>query len=129
MHLETIYEWLASNFISTYDFGVAITFEQECCSHFNDPKLIMASLEYVGQIEEKLELNYGRFQTVVFLCNWVVANYEVRCDEYGFTLVNLERLISLSIQSFAFPMYVKQMFFAEDVRSPRNWKAYVIISS
>jgi hypothetical protein len=59
----------------------------------------------------------------------VVANYEVRCDEYGFALVNFERLIPLSTQSFAFPMHVEQVFFAEDVRSPRNWKAYVIISS
>jgi hypothetical protein len=40
--------------LSTYDFGVAITFEQECRSHFNDPNPIMASLEYVGRIEEKL---------------------------------------------------------------------------
>jgi hypothetical protein len=46
-------------------------------------------LEYVGWIEEILELDFGGFQTVVLLCNWVVANYEgsnatVKCNEYGF---------------------------------------------
>jgi hypothetical protein len=60
----------------------------------------MASFEYVGWIMEILKLNYGRFQTIILLCNWVVANYEgsyaiARQDEYGFILVNFERLIML----------------------------------
>jgi hypothetical protein len=76
----------------------------------------MATLEYVRWIEEILELDYGRFQTVVLLCNWVVANYKrsnatVRQDEYGFTLFNFECLIPFSTQSFAFPMHVEQVFF------------------
>jgi hypothetical protein len=87
----------------------------------------MASFEYVGWIEEILKLDYGRFQTITLLCNWVVANYEgsyatVRRDEYGFTLVNFERLIPLSAQLFAFPMHVEQVFFAKYVRSGKNWK-------
>jgi hypothetical protein len=61
----------------------------------------MASLEYVGWIEEILELDYGMFQTIVFICNWVVENYGssnaiVKCDEYAFILVNFEHLIPLS---------------------------------
>jgi hypothetical protein len=45
-----------------------------------------------------LELDYDMFQTIVFLCNWVVANYGgsnaiVNPDEYGLTLVNFECLI------------------------------------
>jgi hypothetical protein len=76
----------------------------------------MASLEYVGWIEEIFKLDYGRFQTVIFFCNWVVVNYEgsstiVRRDEYGFTLVNFECLILLFVQSFMFPMHVEQVFF------------------
>jgi hypothetical protein len=38
----------------------------------------MASLEYVEWIEEILQLDYGKFQAVFILCNWVVANYDVQ---------------------------------------------------
>jgi hypothetical protein len=76
----------------------------------------MASLEYVGWIEEILEVNFGRFQTVLLLCNWVVANYggsnaTMKQDQYGFTSMNFECLIPLSAQSFAFSMHIQQMFF------------------
>jgi hypothetical protein len=58
----------------------------------------MASLEYVGWIKKILELDYGKFQIVVFLCNWVVANYDgtnatMKHDDYGFTLMSFEHLI------------------------------------
>jgi len=54
----------------------------------------------------------SKFQNVVLLCNWVVANYEgtnatMKRDDYGFTLVNFEHPIPLSTQSFAFPMHVE----------------------
>jgi hypothetical protein len=41
------------------NYRVATTFEQECQSHSNDRNPIMASFEYVGWIEEILELDYG----------------------------------------------------------------------
>ncbi len=45
----------------------------------------------------------------------MVANYSkfvamVKRDEYGFTLVNFERLLPLSTELFAFPMHVNQVF-------------------
>jgi hypothetical protein len=69
-------------------------------------------LEYVGWIEEILELDFGGFQTVILFYNWVVANYEgsnamVKHYEYGFILVNFEHLIPLLAQSFAFPMHIQ----------------------
>jgi hypothetical protein len=112
--------------LSTFDSRVIATFEQECRSHSNDRNPFMASLEYVGWIEEILELDYGRFQTIVLLCNWVVANYEgssaiVKCDEYGFTMINFEHLVPLFAQSFAFPMHVEQIFFVDGGRVSQNW--------
>jgi hypothetical protein len=87
----------------------------------------MSLLEYVGWIEKMLELDYGMFQTIVFICNEVVANCGglnaiVKCDEYEFTLMNFEHPIPLSTQSFAFPMHVQQMSFANDTRGLRGWK-------
>jgi hypothetical protein len=102
---------------------VIATFEQECYFHSNDRNLVLASLEYVRRIEEILELDYGRFQTIVLLYNWVVANYSryviiVKRDEYGFTLMSIERLIPLSIELY-------QVFFAEDIRSIGSWKVII----
>ncbi len=101
--------------LSTSDLGVITTFEQECRSHYSDQNPIMASLEYVGWIKEILELDYGKFQIVLLLCNWVVLNYEgtnatMKHDDYGFTLVSFEHLIPFSTQFFAFPMHVEQVF-------------------
>jgi hypothetical protein len=61
--------------LTTFDSGVATTFEWECRLGPNDRRPIIAKLEYVGWVEEILELNYGVLKIVVLLCNWVKANY------------------------------------------------------
>ncbi len=61
--------------LTTLDSGVAATFQHECISRPNDQRSIIAKLEYVGWVEEILELNYGVLKIVVLLCNWVKANY------------------------------------------------------
>ncbi len=45
--------------ITINDYGVVATFEQECVLGSNDQRPILAELEYVGWVEEILELNYG----------------------------------------------------------------------
>jgi hypothetical protein len=49
----------AKEHLTTSDCGVMATFEQKCISGPNDQKLVLAKLEYVGRVEEILELNYG----------------------------------------------------------------------
>ncbi len=93
--------------------------------HSNDQNPIVVLIVYVGWIEKTLELDYWRFQIVVLLCSWMVANYKgfvtnVKCDEYGFTLMNFEHLIPLLAQSFTFPMHIEQVFFSKDVGSRGN---------
>ncbi len=75
---------------TTRDSRVVATFEQECQSHSTNRNLVMASFEYVGWIEKLLKVDFRRFQIVLFLCNWVVANYGgsnaiVKWDQYGYT--------------------------------------------
>lgn len=55
--------------LTTLDSGVAATFEHKCISGPNDQRPIIAKLEYVGWVEEILELNYGVLKIVVLLCN------------------------------------------------------------
>ena len=114
--------------LTTIDCGVVATFEQECRSGPQDQNTIMAQVEYVGWVEEILELDYGRFQVIVFLCNWVKAISQgpgttMKRDEYGFTLVNFNRLIPISAQSFVFPIQVEQVFFSDtNCEQPGCWK-------
>ena len=44
--------------LTTIDCGVAATFEQECRSGPQDRNTIMAQVEYLGWVEEILELDY-----------------------------------------------------------------------
>jgi hypothetical protein len=106
--------------LTTMDSGVAATFRQLCRSGLKDTNPKAAELEYVGWVEEILSVDYGFFEVVVLYCNWVVANIKgdgatMKRDDYGFTIVNFDRLIPFSAQSFAFPLHIEQVFFAPDV--------------
>jgi hypothetical protein len=112
--------------LTTADSGVAATFHQLCRAGIRDRNLRAAELEYVGWVEEILSVDYGHFEVVVLYCNWVVANMigdgaTMKRDDYGFTIVNFERLIPHSAQSFAFPLHIQQVFFAPDL-TKRGWE-------
>jgi hypothetical protein len=51
------------------DFGVAITFTIMCKSSGQDNSPIKVDLEYVGWVEEILELDYGTTCVIVLFCN------------------------------------------------------------
>jgi hypothetical protein len=111
--------------LTTNDNGIAVTFEQECVLGAKDQRPIIAKLEYVSWVEEILELNYGVFNTIVFFCNWVKTTYTrtsttIKIDEYDFTLEDFNSLISISDQSFAFPIHV--FFFFSTIPKERGWK-------
>ena len=102
--------------LSTIDCGVVATFNQECHSGPRDRNTMRALVEYVGWVVEILELDYGRFTTVVFLCNWVKAittgnGATMKRDEYRFTLINFNRLIPISAQiCFSNPSFASLLF-------------------
>jgi hypothetical protein len=54
--------------LKTCDSGVATTFNRPCISGVRDRNPIVASIEYVGNLEEILELNYGGLQVTVLAC-------------------------------------------------------------
>jgi hypothetical protein len=101
----------AEKHLTTCDNGVATTFDQICILRQNDTRFIITNLEYVGWVEGILELNYRVLKIVVLLCNWVKPNYDgnsatIKCDEYGFTLMNFSFLIPILDASFAFPLHI-----------------------
>jgi hypothetical protein len=80
---------------------VTATFSLNCQSSIHAKNLKAANLEYVEWVEEILAVDYGRYELVVLYCNWVMANMvghnvTMKRDDYGFSLVNFDRIISLS---------------------------------
>jgi hypothetical protein len=110
----------------TCDSGVAAFFRRPCRSGRRDGNSVAANLEYIGQILEIVELNYGRHCTVLLVCDWVKANYRwrnatVKKDEWGFTVANFNAMVEYGYESFAFPVHYDQVFFSDEEDQP-GWK-------
>jgi hypothetical protein len=112
--------------LSTCDSGVAATFSQSCRISTRDRNMRMANLEYIGWVDEILGVDYGAFELILLYCTWIhatttEARATMKRDEYGFTLLKVDRVIPYSVDSFAIPLHVQQVFFPEEVGNP-GWK-------
>ena len=101
----------AEQSLQTADSGVAATFRQMCRNGIRDGRQVQADVEYVGHIEEILELDYRRYCVVVLVCDFVKANYvgenaTIVKDKWRFTLANYDRRPGVICRdSFAFPKH------------------------
>jgi len=113
--------------LKTMDSGIAATFRQTCRNGMRDVNQVEADVEYVGHIEEILELNYRRHCVVVLVCDFVKANYRgenatIKKDKWGFTLANYNRRPGIVCRdSFVFPKHCEQVFYCNARESP-GWK-------
>jgi hypothetical protein len=113
--------------LKTCDSGVAATFRQVCRNGIRDANQTNADVEYVGHIEEILELNYRRHCLVVLVCDFVKANYvgenaTIKKDKWGFTLANYDRRFGrICRDSFTFPRHCEQVFYSNARESP-GWR-------
>ncbi len=111
----------------TCDSAVVASFTEQLRWGLREGRPIEVTKEYVGYIEEILELDYRNHCTTVLVCDWIRGNPDVRYpnirrDEYGFTLANFNRLDGkVHGDSFAFPLHCQQVFFSNDQRRP-GWK-------
>lgn len=115
--------------LKSMDSGIAATFLRECRFGMRDMNPIVAPIEYIGNLEEIIELDYSVFRQVVLIGTWVRANYRgsnatVKKDQWGFTIANFTRTIPFGRESFAFPQQVEQVFFCDCVEAP-GWKVVV----
>ena len=115
--------------MKTMDSGIAATFLRECRSGPRDRNPVVAPIEYVGYLEEIIELDYTTFRPVVLIGTWVKANYRgahatVKKDSLGFTIANFAQIIPFGRDSFALPSQVEQVFFCDCTEAP-GWKVVV----
>jgi hypothetical protein len=149
MEASKLPEIVATAYHAMYTYGMHLriktTEEEKLCCHsaiaasvwrrnraiegFHSGSL--ESMEYVGWIEEILELNYRSHCCIVLLCSWIPtelhqANSKVVRDRYGFAVGNFQLTIPLGPHSFAFPTQCRQVFFSDDPTFNRNtgreWK-------
>lgn len=57
-----------------------------------DKNPILGDMSYYGVINEIWDLDYHMFRIPLFKCDWVQNNGGIKIDEFGFTLVDLNRL-------------------------------------
>jgi hypothetical protein len=117
----------AKGTLTTIHSCVTATVFQHCWSGVHAMNFKAENLEYVGWVEEILDImDYGRYELVVLYCNWVMTNMvghnaNMKRDDYGFSLINFDKLIPLLAKSFAFPLHVEQVLFADDLNN-HGWK-------
>jgi len=61
--------------LATLDYGVAATFRRPWRASARDRNFVEADVEYVGELEEIVELDYRGTCVVVFVCRWIKAHY------------------------------------------------------
>jgi hypothetical protein len=106
----------------TSDSGVAAVVWERIRSTDTNAMDEVDNVEYVGSMEEILELSYRSHCCVVLLCSWIpgaqgIRNAKVERDRYGFLLGNFNSTMPVGPKSFAFPTQCQQVFFSSD----ENW--------
>ena len=103
----------------TCDSGVAAAVWERRRSRNVDSLDEVFTAEYVGWVEEIIELNYQSHCCVVLLNSWIPGsqdnrNSKVERDRYGFVVGNFSRPLPLGPKSFVFPTQCQQLFFSND---------------
>ena len=111
----------------TRDSCVVASFTRQLPWGLRNGRPIETTEEYVGYIEEILELDYRNHCTTILVCDWVRQSQDPRHpnitrDQYGFTVANFNRMDGkVHSNSFAFPLHCQQVFFSNDPTRP-GWK-------
>ncbi|KAL0556822.1 hypothetical protein IC582_005339 [Cucumis melo] len=98
---------------SVQNSGVSLVAKTMQVSSSKDKNPVIGDISFYGVIQEIWELNYNTFNVSVFKCDWVQNSGDVRIDELGYTLVDLNRVGHKS-DSFILASQAKQVFYVED---------------
>ncbi|XP_024172337.1 uncharacterized protein LOC112178421 [Rosa chinensis] len=104
---------LWDNLLQRQSSGVYLVAETPQVASARDKNPITHDISFYGVITEIWELDYDHFRVPIFKCDWVENEKGVRVDEFGFTLVNLNRKGHQN-DSFVLGKCVQQIFYAQD---------------
>ncbi|XP_027915741.1 uncharacterized protein LOC114175171 [Vigna unguiculata] len=103
--------------------GVTLQAESVHFASSKDKNPITASMSYFGIIHEIWEVDYMTFRVPVFKCKWVDSNSGVSTDDFGFTLVDLNKMSDTN-EPFIMASQARQIFYVID---PANQKLSVVL--
>ncbi|XP_024196093.1 uncharacterized protein LOC112199289 [Rosa chinensis] len=101
------------NLLQRQSSGVYLVAETPQVASARDKNPITHDMSFYGVITEIWELDYDHFRVPIFKCDWVENEKGVRVDEFGFTLVNLNRKGHQN-DSFVLGKCVQHIFYAQD---------------
>ncbi|XP_060963548.1 uncharacterized protein LOC133033034 [Cannabis sativa] len=97
----------------TQNSGVTIVAKTFQLSSSKDKNSNECDMSFYGVIQEIWELDYNSFRIPVFLCDWVRSDNGVKDDEFGFKLVDLNR-IGHKFNRFIMASQATQVFYMSD---------------
>ncbi|XP_074299841.1 uncharacterized protein LOC141631013 [Silene latifolia] len=107
--------------------GVCLEAEAMHFSSSKDKNPVLCKMHYYGVIEEIWVLDYTDFKIPVFWCKWSQSKTDVRKDELGFTLVNLDKF-GHKEDPFILATQAKQVFYVTDPLD-KNWSVVLSVRS
>ena len=98
---------------TTQNNGVSVVASTMQIASAKDKNPIFGELCFYGIITEIWDLDYTKFRILVFKCDRVDNNNDIKVDELGFTLVDLTKVVYKS-DSFFLASQAKQVFYVQD---------------
>lgn len=116
----------------TQNSGIVVVASTSSYASAKDQNPVAGDVTYYGILNDIMELNYyEHFKITLFKCDWAdIHSYGkgVRKDDFGFTLVNFNRLLftgdQLSDEPFILACQAKQVFYVQDPVE-KDWKVVI----
>lgn len=113
----------------TQNSGVLLNAQVESFSSKKDKNPIFGFVPFYGVLTDIVELRYSNdLKFVLFRCDWVDNNHGKKEDEFGFTLVNFNRLLyrnnRVNDEPFILASQAQQVWYLQDLVEP-NWHVVV----
>ena len=115
----------------TQNCGIVVNASITSYASARDSNPVEGNVEYYELLTDIIELDYyGKWKVVLFRGDWADVNTArgIKQDQFGFTMVNFDRLIhtgqQLIDESYVFSSQVKQVFYSKD---PTDEGWYVVL--
>ena len=95
-----------------------VEFDQSSHASDCDRSLIGGMLDYVGNIQEIIQVGFSSFQCVIFRCRWWDTFDRNNLKEYRdsrLICINSRKIWDETKESYAFPKHCSQVLFYPDV--------------
>jgi hypothetical protein len=96
----------------SFDCGIMVDFKQSSRASSKDKNIIEGNLQYVGKIQEIIELDYRSFKCCIFKCRWYEAFERTqRHDTHsGLFSIDSSRFLPEDKEPYVLPIHCEQVF-------------------